>query len=70
MKLLATSPTPTGIVGMIREFFYGSTISLTGQDVYNLNGKIEGFAVVLKQGRYRFCKTEEKAALNLKKQGV
>lgn len=61
-KLLASSDSLPGIANMISRYFYGSTIELklnldTQQwDVYNKNGKVNGFFVIVdrKQPRHKF----------------
>ena len=54
-KLLASSVTEAGITRLISEYFFGSTIRLeTNGDVYNLKGKINGYRVIRKAGRFRF----------------
>jgi len=63
-KLLATSPTLEGINKLINKFFYSdieikeNENILTGNkskflDVYNKNGKINGY-VVMRDKRYKF----------------
>lgn len=58
-KLLASSPSLDGIIKQISRYYYGSTIHLEGEKVFNLKGEIKGVRVIEKRGRYRFEEADE-----------
>jgi len=53
-NLIGSSPTEDGIKNLISKFYGGSTITLEGEKVYNLRGRIEDAKVEIKGKRYRF----------------
>lgn len=62
---LATSRSLEGIQKLISEYFCGSSITLVSPhqglqvkswEVFNKNGKIQGFFVILEKNRYNFVK--------------
>lgn len=59
-KLIASAPTEERIVKLISDYFYGSNIKLEPTDdegtfnVHNSKGKVNGYVVVLKDGKYKF----------------
>lgn len=60
--ILATSSTEQGIIKLISEYYYGSTISLvTDGDrflVCNLKGEIKGVTVIKKNNRFIFMEEQ------------
>lgn len=54
IKLLGSSATIEGVINLISDYYYGSTITLDGENVYNKKGLIQGVRVRKSNGRYRF----------------
>jgi hypothetical protein len=52
--LLGSAPTIESLTALISGYYMGSTITVTGEDVHNRKGKIQGVRVIQKGQRWRF----------------
>lgn len=49
---VASSPTLEGITKLMNRYFYTTSIRIDGESIFNSIGKIEGYIVIQKKGRY------------------
>lgn len=52
-ELIGSAPNEESLLKMAKNYFYGSTLSIQGEEIHNANGKMNNFKIARKGKRVR-----------------